>query len=526
MGGWRVFGVLSLAMMAVGRIHAGTPAARVEQGEIAGKTVGSGDVEAFLGIPFARPPAGELRWKPPQPPEKWEGVRRCEDFGPACPQPEAVVQPIRGPRKEDCLYLNVWRPAGAAKKLPVMVWIHGGGFTTGSGAKELYDGSKLARAGAAVVTINYRLGPLGFLAHPALSAEAADGTSGNYGLLDQIAALEWVRANIEALGGDPDRVTIFGESAGAVSVSCLLVSPKAKGLFHRAIIQSGTADGIRTPLKAKGDGPSAEKAGLAVAAELGVEGEGPEALAKLRAKTAEEILAASDPRVGLFGKGTKFRPCVDGVVLPAAPLDLIRAGRHNDVPVIIGSNADEGTLFTKLQLRIRRPAGYRFLLGKAFGGRAGQVEAMYPVGRGKSVEEQVAAVITHSAFTAPARRTARVLASKGRSPVYLYYFSRVGPGMKRSGMGATHGAEIFYLFGTPPRPSHFDETDRDLAGKMRDSWVRFARTGDPNGRGIPRWRSFAAGEEAHLEFGDRIRPGTDLHKDECDLFDRVGDWGS
>jgi para-nitrobenzyl esterase len=508
---------------------AGAAAVSPPAGPMVGKMVGPGDrVEAFLGIPYARAPVGPLRWQAPQALEPWTEPRPCTEFGPCCPQPKTFLRPVEGAVSEDCLYLNVWRPVLSERyrqgRLPVMVWIHGGGFTIGGGSQPVYDGTVLARQGVILVTINYRLGPFGFLAHPALSKESPRGVSGNYGLLDQIAALKWVQRNIAAFGGDARRVTIFGESAGSVSVSCLLASPLAKGLFHRAIVQSGTADAVRTPLhssKEDDDAKSMEQTGLAVAERLDVSGQRPEDAAALRSKTAEELLSAANPKVGMFGRGTKFWPCVDGYVLPEPPPELFAAGRYNDVPVMIGTTANEGTLFTKFQLFIKRPLGYRWLLKRAFGENAGEIEALYPAEPADDVPEQIERVVTAACFTAPARRMARSLAEHGRQPVYLYYFSRACPYLVEQGLGATHGSDIFYVFGTAPKRFSTEVDDR-LATAMQGAWVRFATAGDPNGGGLPAWPPYSKAAERHLEWDETIRVGADLRRDECDLFDRVG----
>jgi para-nitrobenzyl esterase len=512
-------------LLALAAPAAAEPTARLESGVVHGKLAGpEGEVAVFLGVPFARPPVGPRRWLPPEPVEAWTGQRDCTQPGASCPQPKSPIQPLEGPVSEDCLYLNVWCPAQRGQSLrPVMVWIHGGGFTNGSGAKPLYDGVRMAREGVVLVTINYRLGPFGFLAHPALSRESAQGVSGNYGLLDQIAALRWVKQNIAALGGDPNCVTIFGESAGAVSVGCLLVSPLAKGLFHRAILESGTADSIRASLRSDSAGEaSMEQTGRGVAKQLGIAGDGAEAAAALREKSADELLAAANPRVGLFGKGTKFWPCVDGHVLPDRPRTLMQTGKAHDVPVMIGTNADEGTLFSKYQLPIKRPLGYQFVLQLAFGADAPLVSRMFPAPGADDVPQQVDRVLTLSCFTASARRTARWLAETRKSPVYLYYFSRVSPALAAKGMGATHGAEIFYIFGTAPSRMEFTPQDAALSQTMRSAWIRFARSGDPNGNGLPAWPTYQAAKDEHLEFGDEIRTGSGLWRDACDLFDRIG----
>ena len=476
-------------------------------------------VRVYLGIPYAAPPVGDRRWRPPEPVQPWSGIRPCTAFGPSCPQPPSILRPVPGPYDEDCLYLNVWTPADqSTDRLPVMVWIHGGGFTIGSANQDLYHGAALAAEGVVVVTINYRLGPFGFLAHPRLSAESPEGISGNYGLLDQVAALQWVQRNITAFGGDPGNVTIFGESAGSVSVACLLVSPLSKGLFHRAILQSGTADGVRTPCTAE-QGDSMEDVGLAVAERLGLGADA--GAAALRAVAPDDLLAAADAKVGLFGKGTKFWPCVDGHVLPAPPGELFAAGAFHDVPIMIGSNADEGSIFQKKQLRIQRPRGYRFLLRRAFGDRGDEVEAMFPIGPDEDVAEQVNRVVTISCFTAPTRRLARQLANGRTHSTYRYYFTRACPAAVAKGVGAAHGVEIPYVFGTGMRGLGFVAEDDRLSQMMRRTWVRFAATGDPNGGDLPAWPVYAADDETCMVFGDTVQAGPDVDAEACDLFDEI-----
>ncbi|MBT3377427.1 MAG: carboxylesterase family protein [Lentisphaerae bacterium] len=490
---------------------------RIDSGRIRGTVTADPDVRVYRGIPFAQPPVAKLRWRPPQPVAAWPEVRDCVAYGPSCVQPAAkIIKEVEGERSEDCLYLNVWTSGTTGVRRPVMVWIHGGGFTIGSGAQKEYDGQSFAANGAVLVTINYRLGPLGFMAHPALSAESPRGISGNYGLLDQIAALQWVKRNIAAFGGDPRNVTIFGESAGGVSVGCLLASPLAKGLFHRAIMQSGVA-ARSTPLRGTPvRGKSAETAGIEVARQLGIQGNAK--AAALRAVPADKLLKAANPRVGLFGKGQPFWPCVDGHVLPEPPLETIVSGEHNDVPVMLGSNADEGTLFLR-QLPIKRPMGYRWLLRTMFREDASRVQEIFPVTSAADVKTALNRVVTASGFVATTRRVARALAD-ARSPVWLYHFSRVSPIAERTGMGATHGAEIMYVFRTLPRWLQA-EADKAVAETMHAAWLRFAQTGDPNGGNLPKWLSYTPQNDAHLTFGDSPEAGRDLLRKECDLFDEI-----
>ena len=343
-------------------------------------------VWSYLGIPYAAPPIGELRWRPPQPVESWEGTRSCLRYGPSCPQQTSLLETALlgvGRTSEDCLYLNVWTPARSPdEKLPVMVWIHGGSFTSGSGSMPVYAGEKLAGAGdVVVVTINYRLGPFGFLAHPELSKESPRGVSGNYGLLDQIAALKWVRHNIAAFGGDPQRVTAFGESAGAISILDLMASPLAGGLFQRAIVQSGILLEAGLGSQTGTTLAQAEQAGEAFARRAGVDSSGAAALAAMRGLSADELLAAAGQKGDFLTAGLSYKPVVDGYVLPDSATDVFAAGRQLDVPLLIGSNSDEGETFVA-QMGSPTPAQYRAYIRAAFGESADAVLALYPPGRG------------------------------------------------------------------------------------------------------------------------------------------------
>ncbi len=339
-------GICSLALASgTPALGAGTDPVQIDTGMISGQRTGAdGKVRAYKGIPFAAPPVGKLRWRPPQPPASWQDLRECTQFSPICPQAPypagSVYAMAPQPQSEDCLYLNVWTGAeGAAEKRPVMVWIHGGALTRGAASIPVYDGEALARKGVVLVTINYRLGPFGYLAHPALSSESEQGSSGNYGVLDQIAALRWVQRNIAALGGDPDRVTIFGESAGSWSVCSLVATPLAKGLFQRAIGESGGCFAPMQFLKeAKNGCPPAEKMGESLAAGLGVEA-ADNPLAAMREKSTEEVLKAAAKDLSL----ARAKANVDGWVFPQEIVEIYATGRQNRVPVLLGSNADEGT---------------------------------------------------------------------------------------------------------------------------------------------------------------------------------------
>lgn len=496
-----------------------TPPVALHSGAVRGRILDGGEeVRVFKGIPFAAPPVGPNRWRAPQPVAPWEGVRDALDYGPICPQPKSVF-PTVGRQSEDCLTLNVWTAARAeAERRPVMVWIHGGGHTSGSGSQSWYDGAALARRGVVVVTINYRLGPFGFLAHPALSRESVEKVSGNYGLLDQVAALEWVQQNIGAFGGDRDCVTIFGESAGASSVTALMTCPAARGLFHRVIAQSGFAAGYRRLRDPWLGQDSMESMGLDIAGALGVT-DGPEAAAALRAISADELLKAANPNVGLIGKGNKFRPVIDGVVLPDDPSLVFERGEAADVPFLTGTNANEGMLFIAA-IPIRQPLGYRLTIRKMFPDFVDDMLAVFPVRSAADVRPALDQLFGVSAFVAPARRAVRATARAGTAGTYLYHFTRVPPGALGEKLGCFHAAEIPYAFGNLTG-SASAELDRTLSDAMSRCWVQFARTGNPNAEGLPAWPAYTVATDAHLEFGDQVRVGHGLMAKACDLLDRV-----
>lgn len=497
---------------------------RIESGLVGGTLTADRLVAVFRGIPYAAPPVGQLRWKAPQPAPSWSGVRSASEFGPACPQVERV-----GPggdrithTSEDCLYLNVWAPTQrVGRHVPVMVWFHGGAFTHGTASSPAYDGESLARRGAVVVTFNYRLGPLGFLAHPLLSRESGHEASGNYGLLDQIAALRWVKANARAFGGSPDRITAFGQAAGAVSISCLLVSPLAHGLFHAAILQSGSAlsiprIGVTRYLKDPPAGEeSMEDVGELVSRRLGCDHED-DVLAALRERSAEEILTASRPAPNFFGEGLRFGPIIDRWLIPDRPSTLFARRQAQKVPVLVGANADEGSFFSNLV----QPAdvdAYRRFVRATFRDRADEVLARFPVTRDAEVRGALARVIGSAGFIAPARRTARAMADLG-ARTYLYWFSGVRPGQ---GRGAAHGGEVRYLFNTIGRRGDAEDTERELSLLLIGYWIRFARNGDPNGDNAPPWPRYTASGDQSLEIGEAVEPRAGMYRDTSDFFDRV-----
>jgi para-nitrobenzyl esterase len=479
---------------------------RVEQGQLAGTPGKAPGVQVYRGIPFAAPPVGDLRWKAPQPPAPWQGIREAKNFGNACWQTQypagSIYQAKLPPLSEDCLYLNVWTAAKSAQDhMPVMVWIHGGGFTRGSGSGDTYDGENLARKGVVVVTINYRLGVFGFFAHPALTAESARHSSGNYALLDQIAALQWVKKNIAAFGGNPDSVTIFGESAGSWAVNALMASPLAKGLFHRAIGESG---GLFAPMK---DLAEAEKAGESLASSLHAT---ENSLKALRALSAEELLNAGDTPIA--------SAIVDGWVLPADVQTIFSQGKQNDVHLLVGSNADEGTTLAPQGAKVTSEV-FIGQIRQRYGSQAEQFLKVYPAASDSEAVASFYAAYRDQVFGWEMRTWARMAAQTGRHSVYLYYFSHRPPGPQSSRLGAFHACELPYVFGNFIWPFPWEEEDRKLSDAVSTYWVNFARTGDPNGEGLVKWPAWSPASEQALEFGDHINIHSQVNKPGLDFFD-------
>ena len=490
---------------------------KIEGGLISGTTADG--VRSFKGIPFAAPPVGELRWKAPQPVAPWQGVRECNVFGAECPQspyPAGSLY-VSPPQKqsEDCLYLNVWTAAKSGDKLPVMVWIHGGGLTRGSGSTRAYDGARFAKKGVVLVTINYRLGPLGYLAHPDLTAESSNHSSGNYGVLDQIAALKWVRKNIAAFGGDINRVTIFGESAGSWSVNTLVASPLAKGLFQRAIGESGGAFGPMSYLKEdRGRLTSAEKIGVAFAKAAGAD-----SLKALRAVPADKI-------VDIFNndaEGKKFRtqPTVDGWVLPDEIRNIYAQGKQNSVPVIVGSNANEMSSLTVPASVPKTVDEYRKRTAAMYGKMMDAFEALYPTKSDADVAGAYLGGLRDATFTLQMRTWAR-MTTAGHQKAYLYFFSHVPPNPNSKDLGAYHAGEIAYVFNNLNREnSLLTDADQKLADMMTSYWVNFATTGDPNGKGLPAWSPYTSDGEPYLDLGDPVQLRNHLLKEQLDFQEQL-----
>jgi len=476
--------------------------AQIDRAEVTGGKV-SGEVAhgiaSFKGIPFALPPTGHNRWRSPQPVAPWTGVKSATAFAPACMQDTSFAAALGAPRavSEDCLYLNVWTPAKTPReRLPVMVWIYGGAFVLGGTNWPLYDGTHLAEKGVVLVSVAYRVGPFGFLAHPRLSQESGHG-SGNYGLEDQIAGLKWVRDNVARFGGDPHRVTVFGESAGGIAVSMLAASPQAKGLYQRAISESGGS--LAPPHAGAGQGVQtlqfAEKTGDAFLAALGVHD-----INAARGLPAEKILAGAR-RAG----GGGFWPTLDGYVIVGDEYELYQAGRFNDTPVLIGTNSDEGAMFTGPRVT---PADYEKQIRGAYGEQADLILAANP--HATDVEAHTAAKnnFRDSVFAWSTWRWASLQSQrKGTGKAYLYYFDHRAAA---SPDGASHGTEIPFVFGNPvagaPPPT---EAEKALSELMSSYWVNFAKNGDPNGRGLPPWPAFSDANPQVMHFDDNssARPG-------------------
>ena len=487
-------------------VYAGDDPVRVEQGLLSGTSGKSPQVRAYRGIPFAAPPVGDLRWKAPQPPAPWAGVREAKEFSHACWQTQypagSIYQAKLPPLSEDCLYLNIWTAAKSAKdRLPVMVWIHGGGFTRGSGISDAYDGENFARQGVVLVTINYRLGIFGFFAHPALTAESGHHASSNYALLDQIAALAWVKKNIQAFGGDPDRVTIFGESAGSWAVNALMATPLAKGLFQRAIGESG---GSFSPMRTLAD---AEKLGETFAASVGAS---EDALKTLRGKSAEEILKASDAPV--------TRPIVDGWVLPEDVATIFAKGKQNDVPLIVGFNADEGTTLAPQGAMITAQA-FTHGIRQRYGALSDEFLKIYPASSNEEAVSSYYAAYRDQTFGWEMRTWARMATASGHNAAYLYYFNHRPPGPNSSVLRAFHACEIPYVFGNFFWPFPWEDADHKLSATVSAYWVNFARTGDPNGEGLPKWPAYSSAGDQALEFGDTPSIHARVNKAGLDFFD-------
>jgi para-nitrobenzyl esterase len=509
----RLFGSLAGLAMAMGVgtaavSQSSAPVVKIDSGELQGGVADG--VVSFKGIPFAAPPVGALRWRPPQQVARWTGVRQATEFGADCMQGRFGPPPAAAPGvptsrmpSEDCLYLNVWRPEDpTARNLPVMVWIYGGGFTGGSSASPNTSGVGFARQGVVLVAMNYRVGRFGFFAFPALRDEHPDETKGNYACMDQIAALQWVKRNIAAFGGNPDNVTIFGFSAGGVSVHSMLASPMARGLFQKAIVESGgSRDSVLTarPMRADGIDPnypvSAETIGITFAKSMGIDGTDQSALEKLRALSADEVLRGAPAQPGANAPSYETTPILDGKLITETAETAYKAGHQPRVPLMLGSNMGD-TAGNRVRARSKDELFARY------GHWSAEAKAAYDPDGTTELATLVQRADDDFGQAEPARFAADAFAAKG-SLVYLYRFSYVQTSMREQmRAGTPHGGEIAYVFGTLSGGRGGAPTPEDLSVSFlaQSYWVNFAKTGDPNGPGLPTWPRHVADDGQIFEF--------------------------
>ena len=509
---------LLLLPMAHARVAAPSvaPVARVDGGLVRG-AVAHG-VIAFKGIPYAAPPVGRLRWAPPRPVKPWTGIRPARHFGPDCAQLPTPGDdaPLRTVSKENCLYINVWRPRSrAAHGLPVMVWIYGGGFVDGGTSPAVYDGTQFARDGVVLVSFNYRLGNFGFFAFPALDRRAAGGPHGDYTFMDQIAALRWVRRNVTAFGGDPHNVTIFGESAGGMSVNALLMSPLARGLFAKAIIESGGGRGnIFRERPLRGSPDSAQAMGVRLARHLGIDGEGEEALAALRALPAAKLIDGLNMATMDDDHTYVGGPILDDRLYPGAPVQVYAAGGGARVPVMIGANTDEIGKLTAASL----PA-----LWKSFGPDSPAARRLYDAAGRRTLQEVSATAGSDQWMVEPARAIARILSARGQR-IYEYRFGYVATSRRNVLSGAPHASEIPFVFDTVV--AHYGKAtsraDEAMARAVHAYWIAFARTGRPDPRGEPAWPEYRQSADELMSFTNRgAVPEHDPWKRRLDIAQRA-----
>jgi para-nitrobenzyl esterase len=482
---------------------------KVEQGIIQGAF--EDGLSVYKGIPFAAPPVGDLRWRAPQPAAKWEGVKQTIHFAPA---PMQGGNPPSG-KSEDCLYLNVWSPAKSAnEKVPVLVWIYGGGFGAGATSEWPYSGEKLAKKGVVLVSIAYRVGQLGFFAHPELSAENPNHVSGNYGLLDMIAGLKWIKQNIAAFGGDPDKVTIFGESAGGIAVSMLCASPLAKGLFRGAISESGGSFGPSRQTKTY---PGENMKRLRYA-----ENDGETYLKSAGVTSVAELRKVDAARLPDRGFGGSW-PVVDGYVIPDDQHKLYEAGKYNDTPILVGYNSDEGASFSPGRTPEEYISGVRTRYGKF----ADDLMKAYPVGK-NTVPKTARDLARDAAFGWQTWSWARLQAKTGKSKVFCYYFDQhpdLPEGSPRAGYGSPHGQEVAYVFDhLNPSDPQTTETDIELSDAMGTYWTNFAKYGDPNGNGLAKWPAFSDGNPVVMYLGPTPHTGPVPSAGSLKVLDAYFEW--
>jgi para-nitrobenzyl esterase len=492
-----------------------TPKVKIDTGKLEGKL--DGTINAFLGIPYAAPPVGNLRWKPPAPAAKWRGARKAIAFGSRCMQGGVFSDMIfRDPGiNEDCLYLNVWVPAdrmGPKSKLPVMVWIYGGGFVAGATSEPRQDGANLAKQGVVVVSMNYRLGIFGFFAHPELAKESGRNSSGNYGLLDQAAALEWVKRNITAFGGDPGNVTIFGESAGSFSVSDLMASPVAKGLFHRAIGESGGA------FSSQGLPFRTLEQSTEMGAKFAEEALSAKSLAELRAIPAQKVLDAA-----MAAKTVRFAPNVDGYFLPQPVEAIFASGKQSDVPLLAGWNKDEGSSGVPKE---NAGGALKEAARKEFADKADEFLRLYPVGTDEQSARSMEDFAGDRFIAFSTWKWLEAQKKTGKSPVYHYRFDIQHPTdpKRPPNAGAYHSAEIEYVFGQLDAEDwvSWRPEDHTLSEQMRKYWSNFARTGDPDGPGLPKWPVYDSTDGWQVMYlNTELKAEKDAQRDRYLFLDKV-----
>ena len=501
---------------------------KTESGVVEGMAAASPGVRIFRGIPFAAPPVRALRWRAPQPVKPWKGVRKAAEFGPRCMQapiyPDMIFRDRADrPMSEDCLYLNVWTPAKSARDgLAVMVWFYGGGFQAGSSSEPRYDGENFAAKGIIVVSVNYRLGVFGFLSHPGLTRESRKRASGNYGLMDQIAGLRWVKKNIGAFGGDPEKVTIAGESAGSLSVSALMALPLASGFFRGAIGESGAFFG-HPPGSAMQALSETEKTGTKF-----VESVGAKDLAVLRAKTAEELLTAAekDPSV-------RFWPSVDGYVLPKDVATIFAEGKQSHVPLLAGWNAEEASwavVYAK-----EKPTAQTFpaQLRSRFNDRAAEVLRLYPASTDEGARKSAIDLASDLFIVYITWEWLQMQNKTGQAAVYGYVFDRTPPvspdmmvnGVSPKELGARHACEIEYVFGAlKSQPNPWEPVDFKISGAMASYWANFTKTGDPNGPGLAKWPAYDGGQDpSMMRFGEEIQAAPETHRERYEYWSGSAD---
>jgi len=501
-----------VAVLGIAALVSAAPV-RTTSGLIEGTVSSDGTINVFKGVPFAAPPTAELRWKAPQPVAAWQGIRKATEFGPRCMQGrifDDMVFRDSGP-SEDCLYLNVWAPAHADGPLPVMVWIYGGGFQAGASSEPRQDGEKLAHKGVVVVSMNYRLGIFGFFSHPELTKESGQNASGNYGLLDQLAALHWVHDNIRAFGGDPANVTIFGESAGSMSVNAQVTSPLAAGLFKQAIGESGGDFGLSTAIPPLA---RSEQTGAHFATEIGAP-----TLKDLRAKPAQDLLAASLKDRATF----RFWPNIDGYFFPEPPLAIYQAQKQNHVTVLAGWNTDEmdaGAFFGK---KPHTRENFNAKLQQMFGDKAGEASKLFPAGTPDEMNRS-AGEIAGANFIAYS--TWKWLEFEAHTPgvkVYRYHFEEAPP-VEGGGPshGAYHSADIEYVFENLDwKKLPWTEADRRVSEQISSYWTNFAKTGNPNGDGLPNWPQYAPSEFQVMRLGTKTQAAPDVARQQYLFFDSI-----